>query len=273
MVNKKQPNLYSQDWKMKKAYICLCFFIIPVFCLSQINDKYFFKGNININNNGIDWVPLFSRDKPSLIANFSLGKNRFSINPLIRYELEGLQPWGVDIWWNYKVKQSGKLNFDLGGVLPGVINQNISVIDKNLPKTILQPWVSAIVNPTVSFAFSNAFKLSLSYYEIIPLKIVNKTQLEHGRVIILSPSIKQFLIMNKIFLNWIPIIYTVQIEDTKTGIFSAQTINIGVKNFPFSISTVMNKPIYFGDLSGKKFDWNIGINYTFALELVKPDNN
>ena len=79
--------------------------------------------------------------------------------------------------------------------------------------------------------------------------------------------------MNKIYFNWAPIIYTVQIEDTKTGLFSAQTINVGIKNFPFSISSVMNKPIYFGDLSGKNFDWNIGINYSFDLKLVKPDNN
>ena len=160
--------------------------MIPLYCLSQTNDEYFFSGNININNNGIDWIPLFSRDKPSIIAKFSLGKNRFSVNPLIRYELEGLQPWGVDIWWNYKIKESGKLNFNLGGVLPGVVNQNVNVFDKNFPKTILQPWVSAIINPTVSYVFNKNFKLSLSYYEIIPLKIVSETQLEHGRVIILS---------------------------------------------------------------------------------------
>jgi hypothetical protein len=35
----------------------------------------------------------------------------------------------------------------------------------------------------------------------------------------------------------------------------------------------MNKPIYFGDLSGKNFDWNIGINYSFDLKLVKSENN
>ena len=258
---------------MKNVFFYLLIFIIPIFCFSQSNDKYFFKGNINVNNNGIDWVPLFSRDKPSLIANFSLGKDRFSVNPLIRYELDGFQPWGLDIWWNYKIKQSGKFNFDLGGLFPGVINQNISVLDKSLPKTILQPWVTAIVNPTVSYAFSKSFKLSLSYFEIIPLKIVNKSQLEHGRVIILSPLFKRLLITNKIYLSWTPIIYTVQIENNKTGLFSAQTINIGIKNFPFSISSVMNKPIYFGDLSGKNFDWNIGINYSFDLKLVKSENN
>ena len=173
-------------------------FLLPFFCLSQKKDEYFFKGNINLNNNGIDWVPLFSRGEPSLVANFSLGKDRFSINPLIRYELEGLQPWGFDIWWNYRIKQKGKFIFDIGAVFPGVINQRISVIDKNLPNTILQPWVTAIINPNFSYVFNQSFTLSLSYYEERPLKIVNKAQIESNRVVILAASIKQLLITDEI---------------------------------------------------------------------------
>ena len=246
-------------------------FLLPFFCLSQKKDEYFFKGNINLNNNGIDWVPLFSRGEPSLVANFSLGKDRFSINPLIRYELEGLQPWGFDIWWNYRIKQKGKFIFDIGAVFPGVINQRISVIDKNLPNTILQPWVTAIINPNFSYVFNQSFTLSLSYYEERPLKIVNKAQIESNRVVILAASIRQILITDKIYLSWSPIVYSVQIEDTKAGIFSAQTINIGLLNFPFSISSVMNKPLNFGGLTGKRFDWNIGLNYSFDLKLVKTN--
>ena len=41
------------------------------------------------------------------------------------------------------------------------------------------------------------------------------------------------------------------------------------KSFPFSVSSVMNKPIYFGGLSGKKFDWNIALNYSFDLFFEK----
>ena len=74
-------------------------------------------------------------------------------------------------------------------------------------------------------------------------------------------------------MSWAPIIYSVQIEDTKAGIFSAQTINIGLLNSPFSISSVMNKPINFGGLTGKRFDWNIGLNYSFDLKLVKTNKN
>ena len=147
------------------------------------------------------------------------------------------------------------------------------MVDKNLPKTILQPWVTAIINPNFSYVFNERFTIFLSYYEEIPLKIVNKTQIESNRVVILAASIRQILITDEIYLRWEPIIYTVKIEDTKAGIFSAQTINIGLLNFPFSISSVMNKPLIFGGLTGKRFDWNIGLNYFFDLRLVKNNNN
>ncbi|MBF11382.1 MAG: hypothetical protein CMC63_04095 [Flavobacteriaceae bacterium] len=260
---------------LKKTYFILSIIFLFLFtniCHSQSSpssNNFFIRGNLNINNNGIDWVPFFSRDKPSLIANFSIGGERLSVSPLIRYELDGFQPWGFDIWWNYKIKKSGKFNFSLGGVFPGVVNQKISVRNYDLPTSILQPWVSAIIKPSVSYLFGKNFGINLSYFEIIPLKIVNTNQLESGRVIILSPMIKPLTIKNKIYIRWEPLLYSVQIEDTRTGLFSAQTLNLGIVNFPFSISSVMNKPIDFGGLSGKKFDWNIGINYSFELNLIK----
>ena len=86
MINKRK--LFSLN-KLKKYSFLL--FLTSFTLLSQSKDTYFFKGNINLNNNGIDWIPLFSRDKPTLISNFSFGKDRFSVNPLIRYDLEGFQ--------------------------------------------------------------------------------------------------------------------------------------------------------------------------------------
>jgi len=254
---------------VKNRFIYLFILFCYGFIFSQSDKTFFIAGNLNVNNNGIDWVPLFSRDKPSLITNFSFGGERLSISPLIRYELDGFQPWGFDIWWNYIIKKSGKFNFSIGGVFPGIVNQKITVQDENLPTTILQPWSSAIIKPSISYFFSKNFGLNLSYFEIIPLKLVNANQIESGRVIILSPLIKSFLIKNSVYIKWDPLLYTVQIEDTETGFFSAQTINFGIVNFPFSISTVMNKPINFGALTGKKFDWNIGLNYSFELKLVK----
>ena len=76
-----------------KIFKLILIFISPFLLFSQEKNEYYFNGNINFNNNGIDWIPLFSRGKPTIISSLSFGKDRFSINPLIRYDLEGLQLW------------------------------------------------------------------------------------------------------------------------------------------------------------------------------------
>ena len=135
---------------MKKLFIYLYILFGYTLTFSQSDKTFFIRGNLNINNNGIDWVPLFSRDKPSLISNFSIAGERLSISPLIRYELDGFQPWGFDIWWDYKIKNQENSIFQLED-FSWIVNQKITVQDDNLPTTILQPWSSAIVKPSISY--------------------------------------------------------------------------------------------------------------------------
>ena len=66
----------------------------------------------------------------------------------------------------------------------------------------------------------------------------------------------------------IPQIYSVKIDEV-SGIFAAQTLMLSFKNSPFKISSAMNKSVDMGTLSGKKFDINIGVNYSFELNFIK----
>ena len=193
----------------------------------------------------------FSRDKPSLITNFSFGGERLSISPLIRYELDGFQPWGFDIWWDYKIKKVRKIQFFYWRCFPWNCKSKNNNSRRKFTNNYSPTLVFCYSKPSISYFFNKNFGLNLSYFEIIPLKLVNTNQIESGRVIILSPLIKYFIIKNSVYLKWEPLLYALQIEDTEIGFFSAQTINFGILNFPFSISTVMNKPIDFGALTGK----------------------
>ena len=71
-----------------------------------------------------------------------------------------------------------------------------------------------------------------------------------------------------ITINWIPEIYFPKV-DNQTGIFAAQNISFRFTNSPISISSSMNKAIDFGNFTGKSFDWNIGINYSFSNKYIK----
>ncbi len=256
---------------MKKINLILII-IFPLLLFSQEKKEYFFNGNINFNTNGIDWIPLFSRSKPTVISSLSFGKDRFSVNPLLRYDLEGLQLWGIDIYWNYQVIRKEKIKFDLGLFLPGVFTTEVNVQEENLPNTILQPWSAGMVNPNFTFLFNKKYGLKVSYYNGFPIKIINYDQFKKIRLFFITPLIEEFNISKKITFQWSPQFYTIKIDDTSTGLFSAQTLTLIHNDFPISITSVMNKPIYFGGLTGKKFDWNIALNYSFNINLVEKLN-
>ena len=252
-----------------KIFKLILIFIFPFLLFSQEKNQYYFNGNINFNNNGIDWIPLFSRGKPTIISSLSFGKDRFSINPLIRYDLEGLQLWGIDVYWNYQIIRKEKIKFDLGLFLPGVFTTEVNVQEENLPNTILQPWSAGMVNPNFTFAFNQKYGLKVSYFNGFPIKIINYDQYKKIRLLFVTPYIEEFNISEKINFKWSPQFYTIKMDDSPTGLFSAQTLTLNHNDFPFSISSVMNKPIYFGGLTGKKFDWNIALNYSFDFNFIE----
>ena len=129
-------------------------FIFPFLLFSQEKNEYYFNGNINFNNNGIDWIPLFSRGKPTIISSLSFGKDRFSINSLIRYDLEGLQLWGIDLYWNYQIIRKEKIKFDLGLFLPGVFTTEVNVQEENLPNK--EPPNAFLSSSIIKFAVPSA---------------------------------------------------------------------------------------------------------------------
>ena len=44
--------------------------LIPNLILSQSNEEFYIKGNIKVDNNGVDWVPLYTLGEPALRASF-----------------------------------------------------------------------------------------------------------------------------------------------------------------------------------------------------------
>ena len=88
----------------------------------------------------------------------------------------------------------------------------------------------------------------------------------------IKSSLRNLKISESIKINWNPELYFPKIDE-KSGIFVAQNITIKFKNFPLSFSSNMNKAIDFGNFTGKEFDWNLGINYSFNNTFLKKEKN
>ena len=106
---------------MKKLFIYLYILFGYTLTFSQSDKTFFIRGNLNIKTMGLIGSHFFLEISHHLFQIFNR-RRATSISPLIRYELDGFQPWGFDIWWDYKIKKSGKFNFSIGGVFPGIVN-------------------------------------------------------------------------------------------------------------------------------------------------------
>lgn len=98
------------------AIIMLLHFSITIYSQNTDSTKQLthFAGSIGITNNGISVVPTFSFDKPAAIMLVSVGKNRLSFEPDIRFSLDAKRT-GVALWWRYKILMNGKFRLNAGG--------------------------------------------------------------------------------------------------------------------------------------------------------------
>jgi hypothetical protein len=72
-----------------------------------------FSGNVSVTNNGLSLIPAFSLNRPAAIFELSLGGERLSFDPEMRFALDG-QPWSFIFWWRYKIIKSDKFKLHIG---------------------------------------------------------------------------------------------------------------------------------------------------------------
>lgn len=66
---------------------------------------------------------------------------------------------------------------------------------------------------------------------------------------------------------WSPQIYYLTMDGTD-GYFAAQSLELGHRKVPVSISSMMNFKLK-SDIQVDDFDWNIGLVYTFGSQFTK----
>jgi hypothetical protein len=55
----------------------------------------------------------------------------------------------------------------------------------------------------------------------------------------------------------------------KDGFYAAANLTLAKKNFPFSLSSMMNKALKT-EIAGKDFNWNLSLGYTFGSSYTRP---
>ena len=222
-----------------------------------------FGAAVTVTNKGISLIPNLTLGKPAAIFDMSVGGKRLSFEPQFRFALDG-KPWTFILWWRYKLVKKEKFQLNLGAH-PAFAFKPVTLTKDGNSKEILraQQYVAGELVPT--YSISNNISLSIYYLYIHALE---KDLTQSANYLALRCNFSNIRLSEKFYIKFNPQVYYLEI-DTVDGYYANATLTLARRNFPFSISTLVNKTIKSEIPVGEDFIWNVSLTYFFSKEYVR----
>lgn len=251
---------------MKKLIAFSVFILFSYLSSAQNRDTTqapsFFRGQITATNNGISLIPNFSLNKPAALFDLSMGKGRFSFDPMLRWSLNG-KPWTFIFWFRYKLINHKKFTMSVGAH-PSVLFRtevaNIGGVNKELLTS--QRYLAWEATPT--YYLNKNVGVGLYYLGSHGLTndLVQFTNFLAVRTIV--SNLKTGKHFN---VSFVPQVYYLQ-QDNRKGIYFNASFNLAKNHFPVSVSANISKA-FKTEIVGKDFLWSIGLVYNINNRYTK----
>jgi hypothetical protein len=223
----------------------------------------YFSGSISVTNNGISIVPSFSLGKPAVQFNLSMGKKRLSFEPDIRFSLAG-KPWSMLFWGRYKVVTGNRFNMNAGAHLglnfrtsPQLINGDTSTT------TVARRYLAAELFPRYSLTKNISIGIYYLYSHGLDAGTIGNTHF-----ITFNTNFSNIKITDRFFMKFNPQLYYLEL-DAQHGFYFTSLLTLAKKNFPLSVSGIINKEINSNITGSKNILWNVSLTYSFNKKYVK----
>jgi hypothetical protein len=230
---------------------------------SQGKDStFYFHADLSVTNNGFSIIPAFTLGDPAAFLDMRMGNKRLSFEPQFRYALEG-RPWSLVFIYRYKAIIKPKFQLTFGGHLPGLnfITRPVTVngIEENL--SVARRFLAAEIIPTYKIKAN----ISVGFYYLR-----GHAFQQHGpqntNFLGLQGNFTKIKLVGKTYFSFNPQVFYLKV-DAEDGFYVNATTTFGVRDFPITISSIVNKAIET-EIPTKDFDWNVSLIYTFDRSFV-----
>ena len=216
-----------------------------------------FRGTASITQNGISLIPSFSLGDPALIFDIKMTKGRSSFEPDMRFALEG-KPWAFVFWYRYRAIQKDRFSLRIGAH-PALNFRTVNVIRNGVAEELLESrrYLAAEIVP--NYKITNKVSIGMYYLRGQGFDDGLKTT----NFLVLNSAFTNLYVSEKFYFNVSPQVYYLTTDDDK-GYYAAGFISFGKKDFPLSISCILNKAIETEIVPEDDFIWNVSLNYSFG---------
>jgi hypothetical protein len=245
---------------MNKALLSIVFSSLTYICYSQKTDSTrtpaHFGGAVTVTTKGISIIPNLTLGKPAAIFDMSAGR-KLSFEPQFRFALEG-KPWSFLFWFRYELVNKKKFLFKIGAH-PAIAFRTITDSTGGESQELIRAtrYLAGDLAPTY-FLGKN---ISTGFYYLYSHGI-EKDITQHTHYLAYRINFLNIKLTNKVFMRFNPSVYYLNM-DKKDGFYFNSTLTLAMRNFPLSVSSLINKTIQTDIPIGDDFLWNVSLIYTF----------
>jgi hypothetical protein len=244
----------------KNLMVVLIAFLFGFNAIAQEKTEQFldnFRGTASVTQNGISLVPSFSLGDPALLFDLKFTKGKLSFEPDMRFGLDG-KPWSFIFWFRYKAIEKKRFSLRVGAH-PALNFRTVNVDRNGQPEELLEArrYLGAEVAPT----YKISDKVGIGAYYLYGHGFDEGIKNTHFMV--LNSYFNNLHISEKLYLNVSPQAYYLVTDDLK-GYYFVGFVSLIKKDFPISISSILNKAIDTEIVPENDFTWNISLVYSFG---------
>lgn len=248
----------------KKTSVLAVLALLCIATFAQTKDStFFFRADLVVTNNGFSIIPAFTLGEPAAYLDMQMGGKRLSFEPQFRYALEG-RPWSFVFIYRYKAIIKPKFQLSVGGHLPGLNYVTNTVFINGIEEklSVTRRFLAAEIIPT--YKISNNISVGLYYLRGHGFQ---KHAPQNSNFLSLRGSFNKIKLVGKTYFSFNPQIFYLKV-DASDGFYMNATTTLGVRNFPLTISSIVNKAIE-SDIPAKDFDWNVSLVYTIDKNYIR----
>jgi hypothetical protein len=248
-------------------------FTLLLFVLLIINSDIFaqerdtvvvsnFGGSVTVNTKGISTIPNLTLGKPAALFAMSVGR-KLSFDPEFRFALEG-KPWSCIFWWHYEFLNTDKFRLR-AGLNTSLSFKTITVTTEQSSDDII--WARRSLTGDLTASFSLAKNISIGPYYMY-IRNFDPGLPVNTHFLALRAGFTNIRLTKQFYMRFNPQFYYLKMEQEDGTYFNA-TLTLARRNFPFSISSLVNKAIKTNISAGEDFLWNVGLIYSFNKKYVE----
>jgi len=222
-----------------------------------------FGGVVTIQSKGISTIPNLTLGKPAAVFDMKVGR-KLTFEPQFRFALDG-QPWAMVFWWKYNAQISNKLRL--------VLSTNYSLSYKALTYYSSTGTSQEIIRTTRYLAGGLEPNYQVNKYLSAGVYLFYTYGIEefitrNTYMVSFRPGISNIPVAKNTTARITPEVYYLKMDDNE-GVFLNARLSVSNRNFPVSLSALINKPLESNIPSEYDFLWHVALSYSFGRNYIE----